>query len=91
MASEAVRPNYVTVWVWLVALGIMSVLASLVLPRAAAIALIFGLAAVKALLVALNYMHLRSEHLLIHAMAIVPVVLVVGLMLLLLPDLVFHH
>ena len=71
---------------------VAGVLASyLPLGRPAVVGLIFTIAAVKALLVALYYMHLKFERGVIYAMAIVPVVLVVILTFLLFPDFVFHH
>ena len=92
MTSEGAHPNYVAVWVWLVVLMIAGVLASyLPLGRSAVVVLIFLIAAAKATLVGLYYMHLRFESGVIYAMAIVPVVLVIGLTFLLFPDFVFHH
>jgi len=67
------------------------VVSSLPLGRTLVIALIFAIAGIKAVLVALNYMHLKSENRLIYVMAIVPVVLVVALTLILFPDIVFRH
>jgi caa(3)-type oxidase subunit IV len=61
------------------------------LDKSTAMSVIFAIAAVKAALVALNYMHLKSESWLICALAIVPVLLVVALTLVLLPDVVIHH
>lgn len=92
MASHGVRPNYVAVWGWLVALMIVGLAASF-LPgtRALAVALIFATAVAKALLVALNYMHLRFEPRLIYAIAIVPVLFVLVLMVALFPDFVFRR
>ncbi len=92
MAPHAVRPNYVAVWGWLVALLAVGLATSL-LPggRGPAVALIFATAAAKAILVALNYMHLRFEPRLIYAIAIIPVLFVLGLMLALFPDFVFHR
>ena len=92
MASQGARPNYVAVWGWLVALMIVGLAASL-LPgaRALAVALIFATAVVKALLVVLNYMHLKFEPRLIYAIAIVPVLFVLVLLVALFPDFVFHH
>jgi caa(3)-type oxidase subunit IV len=82
----------VTIWVWLLVLMVAGVLATrLPLGKSAINNLIFAIAAVKAVLVALNYMHLRSESWLIYALAIVPVLLVVALTLVLFPDIVFHH
>ena len=92
MTTERVHPNYVAIWVWLVALMIAGVLVTLLpLGKSAVMSLIFAIAAVKAVLVALNYMHLKSENWLIYALAIVPVLLVVAMTLVLLPDIVFHH
>lgn len=92
MTVEQARPNYVAIWVCLVVLMLAGVLAaSLPLDRSAVMSLIFGIAAVKATLVALNYMHLKSEHWLIYALAIVPVLLVVAMILVLFPDIVHRH
>jgi caa(3)-type oxidase subunit IV len=92
MTPERAHPNYVAVWVWLVVLMIAGVLATyLPLAKSAVVFLIFLIAAVKALLVALNYMHLKFEGPLLWAIAAVPVLLVLGLTLLLFPDFVFHH
>ncbi|MFQ5898844.1 MAG: hypothetical protein ACE5JN_11450, partial [Candidatus Methylomirabilia bacterium] len=55
----------------------------------AVLLLILLLAAAKALLVALNYTHLRYERLSIYAIVLVPVHFVVGLLLALIPDMVF--
>ncbi|MBI3626071.1 MAG: cytochrome C oxidase subunit IV family protein [Candidatus Rokubacteria bacterium] len=92
MASHGARPNYVAVWRWLVVLMGVGLAASF-LPggRALAATLIFATAAVKATLVALNYMHLKFEPRLIYAIAIVPVLFVLGLMVALFPDFVFHR
>ncbi len=92
MTAERVHPNYVAIWVWLVVLMVAGVLATrLPLEKSAVNNLIFAIAAVKAVLVALNYMHLRSENWLIYALAIVPVLLVVAMTFVLFPDIVFHH
>lgn len=92
MTAERVHPNYVAIWAWLVVLMVAGVLATrLPLGKSAVNSMIFAIAAVKAALVALNYMHLRSENWLIYALAIVPVLLVVAMTLVLFPDIVFHH
>jgi caa(3)-type oxidase subunit IV len=59
--------------------------------RALAVALIFATAVVKALLVALNYMHLKFEPRLIYAIAIVPVLFLLVLTVALFPDFVFSR
>ncbi len=91
MARERVHPNYVAVWLWLVALLIASVgVTTLPISTGVAVFLIFAIAVVKAVLVALNYMHLKFEHLLIYAMAIVPLVIFFVLWLVLYPDIALH-
>ncbi|MFQ5917296.1 MAG: cytochrome C oxidase subunit IV family protein [Candidatus Binatia bacterium] len=84
------HPNYFAVWIWLMGLVIVSIAASMVLPRSAAVYLIFLVAAIKAILVVLNYMHLKYERLLLYALAIVPILIVVVLLFALFPDFVFH-
>jgi caa(3)-type oxidase subunit IV len=91
MTGEQNRPNYFAVWIWLVGLAIISVVASSVLPKSAAVLLIFAVAAVKALLVVLNYMHLKYEKLLLYVLAIVPLLIVAVLLFALFPDFVFHR
>jgi len=76
MAGEKAHPNYVAVWFWLVGLMLASVSISLLpLSESATVVVIFAIAAVKAVLVALNFMHLRFERLLIYSLAIVPLLL----------------
>jgi cytochrome c oxidase subunit 4 len=92
MDTESHHPSYIAIWAWLVALlagGLM--VAYVPIGRAMAIFLIFSIAGVKALLVARYYMHLRTETLLIHAIAAIPVLLLVGMMLALVPDVVFNR
>jgi len=85
-------PNYVAIWVWLVALALASLAAGL-LPggRTVTVAVVFAAATVKALLVALNYMHLRFEPRLVHALALVPLLVVAVLAVALVPDLVLRR
>jgi caa(3)-type oxidase subunit IV len=83
------HPNYVAVWAWLVGLLVIGTGSTLLpLPRAASLAVIFGAAVAKALLVAANFMHLRFEPRLIYAIAIAPLILFVCLTLALVPDIV---
>ncbi len=91
MHSERAHPNYITIWFWLVGLALGSVLVGLLpLPQPLTIVLIFAAATVKALLVALYYMHLRFEHLLIYGLVIFPLLLFAILLLVLFPDITFH-
>ncbi len=89
MATGKAHPNYVAIWIWLLALmGIGLAASAIPGARVIAVTVIFATATAKALLVALNFMHLRFEPRLIYAIAIVPILLVVGLMLALFPDFV---
>jgi caa(3)-type oxidase subunit IV len=84
------RPSYVAIWWWLVGLLAAGVAAArLPAGKVAILGVIFGIAVVKATLVARYYMHLRGEHLLVLTIAGVPVLLVVGFILSLVPDMVF--
>jgi caa(3)-type oxidase subunit IV len=85
------HPNYTAVFLWLLALLGVGVAASL-LPggRSVALVVIFVTAFVKALLVALNFMHLRFESGVIHAIVLVPLVFAIILAVALFPDFVWH-
>jgi caa(3)-type oxidase subunit IV len=91
MTTGHSHPNYTLVFLWLVALLAVGVGVSFV-PGAHALALvvIFAAAFAKALLVALNFMHLRFESGLIYAIALIPVVFVAILAIALFPDFVWH-
>ena len=92
MTVSGHRPNYVTIWIWLLALTVISVALSLVFgARTLVVVVFFVVATVKALLVALNYMHLKFEPRLIYAIAIVPVLFALVLTVALFPDFVFQH
>ena len=84
------RPNYLLVWIWLVALVIVSITASFVLPKSAALFLIFLVALIKAILVLLNYMHLKFERPVLYALVIIPLLIVAVLIFALFSDFVFH-
>jgi caa(3)-type oxidase subunit IV len=91
MVRERVHPNYVGVWLWLVALLIASVGVTYIpAPTGVTLFLIFAMAVMKAVLVALNYMHLKFEQLLIYAMAIVPLAIFFILWIVLYPDIALH-
>jgi caa(3)-type oxidase subunit IV len=92
MSAHGKRPNYFAIWVWLVVLMAIGLLAAFVPGgKGVGITLMFAAAVGKAALVVLNYMHLRFESWLVVAIALVPVILVIGMMLALFPDFVFHH
>ncbi|RMF57493.1 MAG: caa(3)-type oxidase subunit IV [Calditrichaeota bacterium] len=92
--SESVheRPNYVAVWAWLVLLLGIS-LAAVFLPfsQTLTVTFIFIVAAVKAFLVAANYMELRFEKRFIWYIAIIPVLLFIIMTLTLIPDIGTIH
>lgn len=87
---SAQERHYLIIWLWLVALVGISVAAASVLPKFQALALIFSIAIIKALLVARNYMHLKNERPIYYAMALVPLALVVIFLFGLFPDFVYH-
>jgi len=89
--NESVYAEYFRIWLWLMGLVTLSVVAGWTLPRSAALLLIFAVAWTKAVLVALYYMHLKSEKWQLATLIIVPLLLVIGLSLTLCPDLVFRH
>jgi cytochrome c oxidase subunit 4 len=92
MTAHGNRPNYVAIWIWLLALTLISVGLSLVFgARTPVVVAFFFVAVVKALLVALNYMHLKFEPRLIYAIAIVPVLFALVLTVALFPDFVFQR
>jgi caa(3)-type oxidase subunit IV len=88
--SSSHRQHYLTIWYWLMALVVISVALSAVLPKTQALALIFIIAVVKALLVARNFMHMKSESAIIYALALVPLAFVVIFLFGLFPDFVYH-
>jgi caa(3)-type oxidase subunit IV len=89
--TGSAHPNYTAIWIWLLALLGVGLAASL-LPggRGVALAVIFATAVAKALLVALNFMHLRWETGLVYAIALVPIVFAAILTVALFPDFVWH-
>jgi len=87
--SDKVYAGYFWIWVWLIGLATVSVLASWVLPRSVALLLIFAVAWIKAVLVALYYMHLKYEKWQVGVLVVIPLLLVIGLTLTLFPDIVF--
>jgi caa(3)-type oxidase subunit IV len=90
--TDSHHPGYVTIWAWLVALLAAGLLLAYVpIDKTTAIFLIAGIAVVKAFLVARHYMHLKSESFVIIAIAGIPLLLLVGLALALVPDVIFNR
>jgi cytochrome c oxidase subunit 4 len=81
------HPNYIAVWYWLIGLALGSVLVStLPLPHTWITVIIFAVALVKAVLVALYFMHLKFERRLIYCLVFSPLLLFAILLLVLFPD-----
>lgn len=92
MTAPGKHPNYLGIWIWLLGLTAFGVALSLLFgPRPVIVIVFFLVATAKALLVVLNYMHLKFEPRLIYAIAIVPVLFVLMLTVVLFPDFVFHR
>ncbi|HVN26921.1 MAG TPA: cytochrome C oxidase subunit IV family protein [Candidatus Binataceae bacterium] len=90
--TSAESSLYLMIWVWLVFLLIAGLLIFVLpVPRTVAVVAIFSVAAVKAVLVLRNYMHLKREHLLIYLTVLVPALLFLGMALTLIPDIVYRH
>ena len=87
MESHRTHPNYLAIWVWLALLMLLSVFASR-LPASEVIILgiVLILAFIKAMLVALYYMHLKFERRLLLLVIIPPLILAALLVVALLPD-----
>lgn len=82
--------RYLIIWIWLVALVIVSVAAASALPKFQAMVLVFSVAAIKAALVARHYMHLKNETAIIYAIVLVPLAFVIILLFGLFPDFVYR-
>lgn len=94
MSSSTVHDSqtfYVEIWAWLVGLLVVgTVVVFLPIPRGVALLSVFAVAAVKAVLVVRNYMHLKAEHVIIYLIVLIPTLLIVGMLLALMPDIAFR-
>lgn len=91
MTTRTLTRDYLIVWGWLLLLMTLSLLAGwLPLHRGAVVSVMLVAALVKAVLVALHFMHLRLEAWLVHALVVVPLLLVLGLFAALVPDFVLR-
>jgi len=79
--THATPATYLWIWVWLAALMLVSVFLSeaniLPVAKGAVVLLVLGLSTVKALLVALYYMHLKFERFVLAFVAAFPLMLIV--------------
>ncbi len=78
--SHASPAQYLWIWVWLAGLMLVSVFLSessvLPLAKQAIVVVVLSLSTIKALLVALYYMHLKSDSRLLRFVAVFPLVLI---------------
>ena len=82
------EPNYLAVFGWLFVLTVVEVgVIFLPIPKLLIAASLVILAAVKASLVAIYFMHLKFERLVIWWIAVIPVILCVFLIFMLIPEL----
>jgi caa(3)-type oxidase subunit IV len=88
--SHVHHPNYVKIWAILVALLVVSVVGSMSGVRAVVLVAAFGVAVVKAYLVAKNFMHVNVEKRWVPYLLIMCVVFVVILIAGVAPDIMKH-
>jgi caa(3)-type oxidase subunit IV len=88
--SHVHHPNYVKIWAVLVALLVVSVLGSLSSTRAVVLVAAFGVAIVKAYLVAKNFMHVTVEKRWVPYLLMVMIAFVVILFAGVAPDVMRH-
>jgi len=87
MTEKTHKANYNEIFYWLVGLATISVVGSVFhLPAVFVNTLVFGIAFVKASLVAWHFMHIKNEGRLIYMIAVIPVVLFIILVTILVPD-----
>lgn len=92
LESAATRSHYIAIWRWLMVLVVAGLVASaLPISKILILVLVFGIAVLKATMVMRNYMHLKAENVIIHAIAIIPILLFIGLALTLIPDIALHR
>jgi cytochrome c oxidase subunit 4 len=82
------HPPYVTIYFILVFLTFASILISQIVHRQKAPAYVFTISTVKALLIALFYMHLKYEGRWVLAFAIIPLIIFALVLFALMPDVV---
>lgn len=92
MESAENRRRYVAIWLFLLVLVGAGLWASaLPVPKLAIVALVFGIAAVKASMVVRDYMHLKFETLVVHLIVLIPLLLIIGMALVMIPDIARHR
>ena len=80
MTTPAQSPTklYLMIWAWLAGLMLIGVfLSELPIPKATIVLIVLGLSSIKATLVALYFMHLKTDQRLLAVVAVVPLILIV--------------
>lgn len=91
MSVSASKSNHELVYFALVILALVTVGASLLhLPGNENVYLIFGLALIQSLLVAVQYMGLKLEGVMVYALVIIPLILFAILVFLCIPDIAHY-
>ncbi len=82
---------YLIIWGWLAGLMLLGVfLSELPISKAAVVLIVLGLSSIKAVLVALYYMHLKSDRRVLAMVALSPLLLLVLVAVLLGSSTLFH-
>ncbi len=85
------HPNYVAIWAVLLALLLAGIVVGNVQSPALGAALVFGVAGVKAYIVAANYMHLKYEPLFVKLIVASALACIVLVLIGLIPDVVYVY
>ena len=84
--------NPFVIWVWLIVILVAGfVVFEMGFSTGTAVVLLFSLALIKAFLVIRHYMHMYDQPLALYAIAGIPVILMIFMVVSLLPDIAFHH
>ena len=75
MSSTHAHPNYVKIWIWLVILLVISTVGPMLEIPVVTLITAFGIAVVKAFMVAANFMHLKFEKQIIWFMMMMSLIL----------------
>ena len=90
--AEHFEPNYIRVFWWLLALTLFEVaIIYMHFPHLFLAAALILTAMIKALLVAMNFMHLRFEKWTLVAVTVLPLLLIIDLLIGILPDIGHIH
>lgn len=85
------HPNYVAVWTALVVLLVVGIAVGFLKDPVLGAVLVFGVATLKALLVAANFMHLRFEPLMVRVIVLSALACVFVVLIALIPDIVYVY